>query len=167
MFAEQFFGQSQSIFGYRDLNINISFTAHDLYPNATVKYGQKFPKLGSTEATDIQQVLSEYLPSCQHLPLVVDWSAGLTIADAFESEELFNERVVEPAIDFTPPGKLVESYDVDGRRYEIWLGELRDPAVRTLIERFQILIPMFIDGGLALNVHDQDWTLERWRVFIV
>ena len=39
--------------------------------------------------------------------------------------------------------------------------------MQTLIERFQILVPMFIDGGIILDVHDKKWTLDRWRVFFM
>ena len=49
------------------MKVNIRFTAHDLYPNVTVNYDQKFPPLGETKATDINKVLEEYLPSCEWL----------------------------------------------------------------------------------------------------
>ena len=64
-FTEQFFGQEQVIFGYRNLNISLRFAAHDLYPNVAITYDKKFPPLGQTTATDIEQVLAEYLPSCE------------------------------------------------------------------------------------------------------
>ena len=31
----------------------------------------------------------------------------------------------------------------------------------------QILIPLFIEGGLPLELEDQEWTLARWRVYFV
>ena len=71
------------------------------------------------------------------------------------------------AKDFKPPGKLLESYTSKGRNFEIWDGELSDPAVRLLIRRIQILVSFFIEGGTPLELDDQDWTLARWRVYFV
>ena len=68
---EQFFGQGQSIFGYRNLRVTIRFAEHDLYPNVDITWDQKFPSKGSTEATNIQKKLVEYLPDCMTLPCAV------------------------------------------------------------------------------------------------
>lgn len=68
---------------------------------------------------------------------------------------------------FTPPGKLIESYTSKGRNFEIWLGELVDPAVQTIVERLQILVSFFIEAGTPLALDDAEWTLARWRVFFV
>ena len=71
------------------------------------------------------------------------------------------------AKDFKPPGDLLESYTSKGRHFEIWGGELTDPAVQAIIERIQILISFFIEGGTPLTLDDAEWTLDRWRVFFV
>ena len=42
-----------------------------------------------------------------------------------------------------------------------------DPAVRQLVDRLQILISLFIEGGTPLELEDQEWTLARWRVYFV
>ena len=68
---------------------------------------------------------------------------------------------------FQPPGKLAESYSSKGRNYEIWCGELTDPAVRVLLDRMQIFVSFFIDGGTPIFLEDEEWTLARWRVFFV
>ncbi len=71
------------------------------------------------------------------------------------------------AKDFKPPGELLESYTSRGRQFEIWGGELTDPAVQAIIERIQILVSFFIEGGTPLSLDDAEWTLDRWRVFLV
>lgn len=68
---------------------------------------------------------------------------------------------------FKPPGDLLESYNSKGRHFEIWGGELTDPAVQALIERMQIFVSFFIEGGTPLTLDDAEWTLDRWRVFFV
>ena len=88
---------------------------------------------------------------------------------SFTGTTAFSEQLQgdDSAIDFTPPGELIENYTSKGRQFEIWLGELIDPAVQTLVDRFQILISFFIEGGTPLTLDDADWTLARWRVFFV
>ena len=73
----------------------------------------------------------------------------------------------ESASSFCPPGEIIERYTSRGRSFEIWSCELTDPAAQRLIERVQILISLFIEGGTPLPLDDQDWSLARWRVFFV
>lgn len=73
----------------------------------------------------------------------------------------------DSAASFKPPGTLSSKYSVKGRQYEIWCAELTDPAVQTLLERMQIFVSFFIEGGTYLALDDQEWTLARWRVFFV
>lgn len=71
------------------------------------------------------------------------------------------------AKDFSPPGNLVKSYSRNGRHFEIWSGSLLDHRVRETVERMQIFISFFIEGGVPLNTTDADWTLDRWTVYFV
>lgn len=89
-------------------------------------------------------------------------------------EALINLPEYEKAIqedtdakNFTPPGKLVLPYEVDGRQYEIWAGSLADPAVRRILDRAQVLVSLFIEAGTPLETDDPDWVLERWTVYFV
>ena len=90
-------------------------------------------------------------------------------ADIFEKVGGFNAHIQNDtsAPSFKPPGELLEAYTSRGRNFEIWSGELTDPNVKQLIERIQIMISFFIEGGTPLQLDDQDWTLARWRVFFV
>jgi len=95
--------------------------------------------------------------------------AKLRLLESFEKAASFNTRLQNDtsAKAFRPPGERFESYTSRGREFEIWSGELSDPAVRLLINRMQILISFFIEGGTPLELEDQDWTLARWRVYFV
>lgn len=88
---------------------------------------------------------------------------------SFTKNAHFNNRVqadVSAPI-FKPPGELIESYTSKGRKFEIWLGELTDPNVQIILERLQIFVSFFIEGGVPLALDDAEWTLARWRVFFV
>jgi len=51
--------------------------------------------------------------------------------------------------------------------YEIWKGSLADKAIQQMVKRIQILIPLFIEGGTAINLNDPEWSLQRWTVFLL
>ena len=36
-----------------------------------------------------------------------------------------------------------------------------------MVDRMQIFISMFIEGGTPLNLDDMDWTIERWMVYFI
>ena len=48
---------------------------------------------------------------------------------------------------------------------EVWKGNLADVAVQQLLKRVQIMVPLFIEGGVILDLDEPEWTLERWTVF--
>ncbi|KAG6999380.1 histone acetyltransferase type B catalytic subunit [Physcia stellaris] len=151
-FTYPIFGEEERIFGYQGLKIHLRLAAHDAYPNVEISYDKKFKAVGETTATDIEGFLKDWLP-----------------AITFTKHANFNTRVQSDtsAKAFTPPGKLIESYTSKGRNFEIWLGELTDPAVQAIVERLQIFISFFIEGGTPIDLDDAEWTLARWRVFFV
>jgi histone acetyltransferase 1 len=81
--------------------------------------------------------------------------------------EFENAVQEEDAKDFVPPGKVVHSYSLRGRNYEIYAASLVDPQVQLLLNRFQIMVSFYIEAGMPLTTDDPDWTLERWTVYFV
>ena len=68
---------------------------------------------------------------------------------------------------FTPPGKLYNTYTLDGKTYEIWYAPLIDEACKEIIRNVQILILFFIEGGSIIDVDDEIWTNRRWDVYFL
>lgn len=62
IFTYPLFGENETIFGYKDLNVKILFAADDMMPCVEVTYGEKIPKVGDVEAEDVGKVLGEFLP---------------------------------------------------------------------------------------------------------
>ena len=140
-------GEEERIFGYKGLAIDVNFAAHDLRPSVTVSYTEKFPPVGDTFATDINQTLKEWLP-----------------AEAFAGKAIQHDSK-DP--DYTPAGRLLRTYSRKGKTYEIWAGSLLDARVREVIDRMQIFSSLFIEGGIPITTIDADWTLDRWTIFFV
>ncbi|KAJ9642747.1 uncharacterized protein PV06_03589 [Exophiala oligosperma] len=142
-------GEAEQIFGYKGLDVEIQFAAHDLRPHIKVSYSKKFSTVGTTSALDLNATFGNFLPPV-----------------AFESDfEKFVQND-EQAAKWTPPGTCVKKYSRGGRNFEVWAGSLLDLPMRTLVDNIQILIVFFIEGGQFINLDDVDWTLDRWRVYL-
>ena len=167
-FTYPIFGEEERIFGYQGLRIHLRFTSYDVQPNVEVTYDRKFKTVGDTKALDIEKTLRDWLPSGE-LGLTMQNKWLIQSPDAFDEPDSYNRRIIdfETQQSWKPPGELLHSYNVNARNFEIYCGELTDPAVQKLIERMQIFISLFIEGGTPLDLSDQEWTLARWRVFFV
>ena len=60
----------------------------------------------------------------------------------------------------------MKEFDNGDCKYEIWKGNLDDPAMKQMINRIQILIPLFIEGGTLIGSEDAD-SLDRWTIFLL
>ncbi|KAL8897108.1 MAG: hypothetical protein Q9207_007382, partial [Kuettlingeria erythrocarpa] len=151
-FTYPIFGEEECIFGYQGLKVNIRFAAHNLLPNVSWVYDKEFKAVNDTKALDIEETLQEWLPE-----------------GCFEEYASFKARIQDDAgaKDWRPPGELINSYTSRGRKFEVWASDLTDPAVQQLIDRIQILVSLFIEGGTPIPLDDQDWSLARWKVFFV
>lgn len=65
-YTELHFGKDQSIFGYKNLTIDLKFAAHDLYPNFSVAYSRKWKTVKDAKAVDIEEILKPDLSAGKH-----------------------------------------------------------------------------------------------------
>ncbi|KAF2456481.1 acyl-CoA N-acyltransferase [Lineolata rhizophorae] len=154
-FTYEIFGQDEAIFGYKGLDIKLTFRAYDLRPALEVRFKDKFKPIGETEAMDVEGPLRKFLPE-----------SAFGKNQAFVEGELVADESVS---EWKPPGVQLTSYRHEGKKYEIWQSNLVDPKARSIFENGKILIPMNIEGGTCqeLEGEDMDWTLERWKVFFL
>ncbi|KAG4422659.1 hypothetical protein IFR04_004280 [Cadophora malorum] len=143
------FGDDERIFGYKGLKVNLQYNASDMRPNLQVSFSKKFAAVGDTEATDVKGVLEPFLPKI-----------------ALEKPQIFDKAISDPMMkDWKPPGELWQSIQMGIETVEVWKGNLADVAVQQLLKRVQIMVPLFIEGGVILDLDEPEWTLERWTVF--
>ncbi|KAK4106824.1 histone acetyltransferase type B [Parathielavia hyrcaniae] len=147
-FTYTIFGEDENIFGYQDLEINLRYNASDMRPNLSISYSKKFPAVGEAEAADIPGILRELLPDV-----------------AFQSEGNYETAIKNIRQDWTPPGELAATFTAQGSTFEIWKGNLADLAVKQLVKRIQILVPLFIEGGTPIDLDDPE--VNRWTVFFL
>ncbi len=86
---------------------------------------------------------------------------------AFQKPAEFEEAVrLTPPADYVPPGERVTAFECSDGRYEIRMGTLSDPAVKQLVNRVQIFVPLFIEGGTFISTDGSD-PADRWTVFFL
>lgn len=64
-FTYPIFGEEERIFGYQNLDIHLTFAAHDLLPNLQISYDKKFKAVGDTSALDLHKTLKDWVPKGQ------------------------------------------------------------------------------------------------------
>ncbi|KAF2180730.1 histone acetyltransferase type B [Zopfia rhizophila CBS 207.26] len=152
-FTYPIYGEEQKIIGYSNLDIYLDFRANDLKPSLDVRYKKKIaiPKELADKVVEPKEGLKDFLPSYVFDPANTPKSIG--------SDPTSNS--------WKPPGKLILSYTLHGKQFEVWSASLADPAAKELFRNMQILIPLFIEGGTCQELDDQDWTIERWTLFLL
>lgn len=93
---------------------------------------------------------------------------------AFSNVSDFESSARTFPANWQPPGTLHDNFQAADGSYEIRKGHLADPAVRQLINRIEILVPLFIEGGSYIGrVPDSEepWKgpddATRWTVFLL
>ncbi|KAK3682646.1 acyl-CoA N-acyltransferase [Podospora appendiculata] len=147
-FTYPIFGDDEQIFGYQNLKINLQYNANDMRPNLAVTYSKKFKAVGETEAADIHDILQDYLPEV-----------------AFQRPNDFETAIKRVSDDWTPPGELATTFTTEAGTFEIWRGNLEDPAVKQLVNRVQILSTLYIEGGSFIEVDEPE--ADQWTIFFL
>ncbi|OQR75230.1 histone acetyltransferase type B catalytic subunit-like [Tropilaelaps mercedesae] len=143
--SHQFFGEGESIFGYRDLVIQLYFGAASLEIFLGQKYAEKISpeKAEQVEPDDVMGVISEKLPEN-------DFHTNL---DVFTSK-LQAER------DFKPMGELQHQWQSDGEDgtvYEIYKNKVADLKYRKYHMRMESFVMWFVDGAQYIDTTDENW----------
>lgn len=148
-FTYPIFGDDERIFGYQGLRISLRYHVADMRPHLKVKYDKKFRSVGATEPTDIEGLLREHLP-----------------AVAFSHSRDFEDAIRQLPQEWVPPGEVVSEFDAnDGGTFEVRRGSLTDLAVKQILNRIQILVLFFIEGGSLIDTEDSD--CDRWDVYFL
>jgi histone acetyltransferase 1 len=73
-------------------------------------------------------------------------------------ENDFQLHLANPS--FNPPGEKIDSYTVNSNTYTVYKSSLRDQNTIALVDRLQIFILLFIEGGSFIDTSD-----DRWQIF--
>lgn len=142
------FGQEEAVFGYKGLDISLSFASHNLEPHVDISWQEKWEQSGDIKASDIAAALKDFLPEA-----------------AFEHQSKPSQLSDTDISNYKPPGQNISTYSIGDRHFEIWCEPLTNTFARQIMKNAQVLVPLFIEGGTEIDL-EQDWVRERWTVFL-
>ncbi|KAG7801218.1 hypothetical protein KL944_003625 [Ogataea haglerorum] len=136
-FTYPIFGDSEQIFGYKGLRIDLAFDCRSMYPFLGVKYQSKL----SEDVKDVEKTLLEFLPK----------------ETVVKDEALWLDKIEQE--NFELPGKPVYTYQIDGETYRIFKFKLDDSNGLKLHLRIQIFVLLFIEAGSYIDSTDNVWEI--------
>jgi len=154
--SHQLFGDSESIFGYKDLRVDICCTAGRMITYVSVSYSDRITpqRCDGVAADDVLR----------------------TLAGKLQPGFLSNRDEFIAAVDrddtFRPSGELVGSYDFvagggDENKCEVYFVSLVDAAWRDYHERIQPFLLFYVDAASYIDVDDEKWNYyvayEKYR----
>lgn len=143
-FTYPIFGESEQIFGYKDLTIHLAFDSVTFKPFVNVKYSSK---LDTDETEDVEKKLLDVLPKDDDVIVKdeVKW------VDSFEAEQSGGYSL--------PPDKYeIEEYEIDGENYAVFKTNLtKSKDLKKLHRRVQIFSLLFIEAASYIDEDDSNW----------
>lgn len=144
-FTYPIFGDSETIFGYRDLVIYLCFDHCTFLPFLNVKYLAKLDDdKVSGGLVDPKVKLLEFLPE-------------LTV---YKDEAKWLEKTEEEVENFKIPGTQIgDEFELEDDKYAIFKLDLESVEGIELHKRLQILVLLFIEAGSYIDVTDKLWDI--------
>lgn len=149
--THQIFGDSESIFGYKDLKIKVYYTAAKLKTYLGIEYKEKADpkKFDGVEPDNIEEILTPKLPP------------GL-----FKNLDNFI-KALDKEDNFHPFGELIHQFSTEEvaaqkRTFEIYYCDAKNKKFLKYHEQLQSFILFFIDAASYIDVDD-----EKWRFFTI
>lgn len=82
------------------------------------------------------------------------------LEDIFFDENDFHLYLSNPS--FKPPGEAVDSYTVNSKLYTVYKSSLQDEETVRLVNRLQLFVLLFIEGGSYIDIND-----DRWQIYVL
>lgn len=148
--CHQIFGPSETIFGYKNLRIQLYFSASFLTPYLGITYSEKVnaKRVNDVEADNVEKILMEKLQ--------ITFNRNI---DEFS-------RMLENESKFKPMGTLKHTFKVSAEEGEkcfvVYKCETSTIGLIPYHERLQTFIYWFIDAANYIDVDD-----EKWQFFLM
>ena len=153
-FSHQVFGDNETIFGYKDLNVKLYYSAAKLNCYLSINYTDKV-RSDETDGIEPDNVVK-------------------MIADKFQinfcqSMDEFRGLLSKES-QFKPYGQLVDKFSIESiidekrvkRHFESYLADISTPGFEAYHQRMQTFLWWFIDAASYIDADD-----ERWQYFLV
>ncbi|XP_046546607.1 histone acetyltransferase type B catalytic subunit-like [Haliotis rubra] len=150
--THQLFGDQESIFGYKDLVVEMYYSACRLSTYINMKYSEKL-----TPDKIVDSAAISLPPPDNVLPtLTKELPPGF-----YTSRDEFITSLAKDA-NFKPFGEKLHSYTVNkdnvNREFEIFKTDIEAPGFREYHDRLQTFILFYIDAASFIDVDDDRWS---------
>lgn len=148
-YTHQIFGDSEKIFGFKGLRIELYMTPGGLSTYLGMSYDSKADQSVVKAKADAP------------LATLAEWLAP----EYSTSKEQFITQL-EAEASFKPTGELVHRFQIEDseqkREFEIYFNKSDTPEFEEYLARLQIYLIFYIEGASYLDLSD-----DRWRVFLL
>ncbi|KAJ3158699.1 histone acetyltransferase 1 [Geranomyces michiganensis] len=146
-YSYEIFGQEEVIYGYKDVDITISYSAASLFTHVNISHGETVSDsaaLVTRKPDDVLALLRKKLPP-----------------DFTQDYGVFLSHVRNDASSFVPFGTKLHEYsqgDADVS-YEIYSASFRTPGFVDFHRRLQVFLLWYIEGASYLQEDDEAWEM--------
>ncbi|CAK9809279.1 Histone acetyltransferase type B catalytic subunit [Anthophora plagiata] len=148
--SHQVFGDSESIFGYRDLRVKLYYSAGCLETYLGMTYSEKINK-DHYEGVEADEVLSKV--------------AEKLVPQVHNNLDKFIESLKKDDT-FRPHGELLNSFSINDedciRKFEVYKADMTYKGFREYHQRLQTFVLWYIDAANFIDIDD-----DRWHYFNV
>ncbi|VDO13588.1 unnamed protein product, partial [Brugia timori] len=143
-YVYQHFGENETIFGYKDLNVVIHYTDASMYIYPEISYTADITSFTAEfKADNIIQKLSEQLPA-EQMEMLCQTSA------------IFKSRLDDQR-KFLPYGQLLSKFIVSSRELQVWMINESSPEFDAYLARVQTLALWYIEAAQYTDNSDPRW----------
>ncbi|WBW71045.1 histone acetyltransferase Hat1 [Schizosaccharomyces osmophilus] len=130
-FTYNIFGDSEVLYGYKNLNIEIQYALPSMKPELKVVYSDRLAPESGVEPTNVDETLSKYL-----------------------RDDRVPENLKPVNVHDIP---VLENYSFDERNFCILKSKPSD--IGAIMQYLQIFSLFFIEGGSFIDIFDPKWTI--------
>ncbi|KAI8876186.1 acyl-CoA N-acyltransferase, partial [Backusella circina FSU 941] len=145
-FTYPIFGDHETVFGYKDLALTISFASGSLRAFVQVNHTEQYEDTLDIKKDDILNTLNEFLPK-----------------DNPKTKAEFVDTVYKDFETFKPIGEKIKEYEKGDSLFEIYKCDFTNDKFKEYYQRMQVFALFFIEGSSYIDVDDEKW--EIYTVF--
>jgi len=137
--SHQIFGDSETIFGYKDLKVKLLYHAGSLLTYLNMSYHEKVsPALGINPD-----------------PVLANVAEKLQEGHLSNLDEFIKKLPEQES--FAPPGEKIHAYTHKDIEYEVFHATINTPKLKEYHERMQTFVLWYIDAASFIDVDDEKW----------
>lgn len=163
--AHQIFGDTESIFGYKDLQIDVYYSAGPLDIYYDVKFGKKVSSTAKSNELDTK-IAPQIDDVANNQGLKADNVAVITEifpSGYYTNLEEFLSITEKKAKNFEPAGEKILEFQTEeeNRTFQIHLCEATTPNFQQYHARLESFVFWYIDASSRIELD------EKWRIFVI